>query len=215
MSKTIYFDFDGTLHNTLEIYTASVQKAYDHIQGLTPLPNRMIHKEEAKIWLGMPPKDMWNDFLPELEVEYKNLGSTIVGAEMLKALNEGRGQLYPDTIRVLHELKSKGYNLKIISNCKTIYRNKCMDVFNLSLFIDAFYAAEDYDYKPKYEILAEVECDNSVLAFIGDKRSDIEVGKYHDLITIGCCYGYGEPSELMNANYKINDIKELLTLFSD
>lgn len=39
-------------------------------------------------------------------------------------------------------------------------------------------------------------------------------GIAHALFCIGCSYGYGTRSELSNADHIINDIRELLSIFT-
>ena len=47
------------------------------------------------------------------------------------------------------------------------------------------------------------------MVIVGDRRQDIEAGEKNNLITIGCRYGFGDWEELKEADYIIDDIREL------
>ena len=47
---------------------------------------------------------------------------------------------------------------------------------------------------------------------IGDRRHDMELAMAHHLRSIGCTYGYGKQEELICADQRIGDIRELPSL---
>jgi phosphoglycolate phosphatase len=227
--RIIYFDFDGTLHDTSVIYRNAVQKAYDYLlelqeldeqkkidypkgrnTGFMNLQARQIKIIESSKWLGMSPEDMWKDFMPDLSKELRKQVSKLVGEEMLRQLDLGMGKLYDGTLDVLKQLKERGYSLKILSNCTEVYRNKVLEVFPLDGLIDDFIAAENYRYTPKFEIISQLEETSEVLLFIGDRKSDIDVGARLGIKTIACDYGFGIVEELKAATHHIGHIKEML-----
>lgn len=213
MKKTIYFDFDGTLHDTAVIYQKSVQRAYNELRNKSNLQEYSIDINEASQWLGMTPKEMWQDFLPNLDVNLQEFASNIVGETMIQQLEMGQGKLYDKTIDTLKKLKDKGYHIKVLSNCKNIYGKTVMNVFKLYDYIDAFYCAESYDYMPKHQILNYLLAEDDVIGFVGDRKSDMDAGKFHNLFTVGCAYGFGKYSELGTADVIINNIEEVVMYF--
>ncbi|MBN4069290.1 MAG: hypothetical protein COA82_02775 [Alkaliphilus sp.] len=50
------------------------------------------------------------------------------------------------------------------------------------------------------------------MLMVGDRFQDIEAGKKNNILTIGCNYGYHRLGELDGADYRINNIKDLMTL---
>ena len=46
----------------------------------------------------------------------------------------------------------------------------------------------------------------------GDRFQDMEIAKKHHLLSVGCIYGYGEPHELEDADFRISDIRELVDI---
>lgn len=211
--KTIYFDFDGTLHDTVVIYRSAVQASYEWLQGSLDLPERQISEAEASQWLGLTPPDMWKQFLPDLPDALKVQASRRVGEAMVMHLVQGDGKLYEGVKSVLSTLKDRGYQLKVLSNCKESYGEAVMKVYGLSTWISAFHCAETYAYLDKHVILKQIMADDDIVAFVGDRRSDIDAGRIHGIMTVGCNYGFGNESELVHATVKIDSIEELLELF--
>ena len=219
MDKIIYFDFDGTLHETALIYQKALQAAYDALRSRVTLPERRFSLEESSAWLGYTPPEMWEKFMPDLEPNLKNEASLKISQTMLQAIEMGEGRLYEGVEVVLQNLKQKGYRLKILSNCKESYRAAVVKAFQLDRYFDAFIAAETYDYLPKEEILKVVEgldqegAKAKIVAFVGDRKADINAARFNELFSIGCLYGYGELDELIDADALIQDIIVLLEYF--
>lgn len=219
MDRIIYFDFDGTLHETALIYQKALQVTYETLRSKVTLPERLLSLEEASAWLGYTPPEMWDKFMPDLDSNLKNEASQKIGQLMLQAIEMGEGRLYEGVEVVLQNLKQKGYRLKILSNCKESYRDAVVKAFQLDRYFDAFIAAETFSYIPKEEILKVVErLDQEgekvkIIAFVGDRKADIDAARVNQLFSIGCLYGYGERDELNDADALIQDIAMLLNYF--
>ena len=71
MTKTIIFDYDGTIHNTLGIYEPAFRETYQWLTEQKAAEEREIGSAEIAGWLGLNSKEMWNTFLPELDQSYK------------------------------------------------------------------------------------------------------------------------------------------------
>ncbi len=57
--KTIYFDYDGTLHNSIKIYAPAFKKAYDFLVENNYAKQKMWRDEEIAKWLGYTSKILW------------------------------------------------------------------------------------------------------------------------------------------------------------
>ena len=66
MVKTIIFDYDGTIHDTLRIYEPAFRKTYKWLVDQNLAEERIIESSEIASWLGLNSKEMWDEFLPEL-----------------------------------------------------------------------------------------------------------------------------------------------------
>lgn len=208
--KTIFFDYDGCLHDSMIIYVPAFKKAYAYLVKSNLAPEKKWEDGEISNWIGVNGRDMWENFMPELDNKIKDICYKIVGHEMSRLILQGEPKLYKETIQVIKYLKSKGYTLVILSNCRTEYKDNHNRLFNLNKYFDKFICAQDFDFIPKHEILKKVK--NSFepeMIMIGDRYQDIEAGEINNIYTIGCSYGYAKEDELKNADICINDISEL------
>lgn len=211
--KNILFDYDGTLHNSLKIYIPAFKKAYDYLVEKGYANHRVWRDDEISKWLGYSSKDMWNLFMKDLPDLDKVKCSKIVGLEMIHLLNERRAELYEGTLEVLDRLKSKGYLLIFLSNCKIEYMNAHRALFNLDQYFEDFYCTEAFGFKPKYEIFNRIkEKYKGEFIVVGDREMDIEIALKHNLKSIGCAYGFGRQEELAHANHIANSIEEVETI---
>ena len=62
MTKTIIFDYDGTIHHTLGIYEPAFRETYQWLTEQKVTEEREIGSVEIAGWLGLNSKEMWNTF---------------------------------------------------------------------------------------------------------------------------------------------------------
>ncbi|GAA0179803.1 HAD family hydrolase [Clostridium sediminicola] len=212
--KTIFFDFDGTVHDSIKIYAPAFRMAYKYLVENKFAEPKIWSEDEISYWLGYSSKEMWKKFMPELVEEDKKACSKIIGSEMLTAINEGRAELYDGAIEVLSYLKSKSYKLIFISNCGKYYMDSVNEYFRLDEYFSEMVCSERFNFIPKYEILNKIKNKyEGNMVIIGDRVQDLEAGIKNSIYTIGCQYGFGLTDELEKADLLINDIKELKNIF--
>ena len=117
MTKTIIFDYDGTIHHTLGIYEPAFRETYQWLTEQKAAEEREIGSAEIAGWLGFNSKEMWNTFLPELDQSYKEQASRMVGDLMVRQIRKHKAVWYPGAEEMLTALKNRGYHLVILSNC--------------------------------------------------------------------------------------------------
>lgn len=211
--KTIYFDFDGTLHKSIKIYSPAFRKSYDFLVENKKAKPREWKDEEISRWLGYTKNEMWDDFMKDLDDNFKNSAGAIIGKEMQDQMLSGNGCLYDNTKEVLHELKKRGFKLVFLSNCSIRYMEAAIAAFNLDYYFDDMVCSEMYDFIPKHEVLKLIKEKyplNQVI--VGDRFHDVEAGIKNGIYSVYCEYGYGEEKEGERASAKIRDITEILTL---
>ncbi|KMT20999.1 HAD family hydrolase [Clostridium cylindrosporum] len=209
-SKNIIFDYDGTLHNSIKIYSPAFREAYKYLVKKGYAKHREWKDDEISIWLGYSSKDMWNNFMPELPQGEKEKCSSIIGSYMIECMANSLAELYDGSIEILEYLKQKGYNLIFLSNCKIKYMDEHRRIFKLDKYFNDFYCTEEFDFKPKYEIFNRIkEKYLGDFIVVGDRDVDIELAKTHGLYSIGCTYGFGSLEELKSADVKIDSILEI------
>ena len=213
-NKTLIFDYDGTIHNTIHLYKPAFLKAYAYLVRHGFKPPKDFKDEEITQFLGQNPKEMWQNFAPDLSDSIRKTASQIISNAMKEGMHQGEALLYPNALKTLEELKKRGYELIFLSNCKIAYMKSHAKLFKLDTVFNTMVCAEMYNYISKTDIIAKIfPEDQKPLAIIGDRYHDIEAGKAHQIITVACLYGYGKESEHQGADYFIHDIKELLGIF--
>lgn len=73
--QTIYFDYDGTIHNSVKIYSPAFKKAYDFLVDNNKAEPRVLKEEEISKWLGYTSAEMWKSFMEDLEEPFKKPAS--------------------------------------------------------------------------------------------------------------------------------------------
>lgn len=212
--KTIFFDYDGCIHDSLIIYAPAFRKAQEFLVGLGLADKRFWPVSEIRQWIGQNPKEMWQRFRPDLAKDIRKTASAIIGEHML-SITETKARLFPQSLDTLETLKVKGYTLVLISNCKENYLNTHNKVFSLDRYFDKLMCSEAWQYASKTAILAQVANDyRAEYAIVGDREVDIEAGKLNNMIAIGARYGYSHsPRELVKADLLIDKIEDLTQIF--
>lgn len=212
--KTIFFDYDGTIHNSIKVYAPAFKKAYSYLVEEGLAEPKEWNEKEISYWLGFNSIEMWKNFMPELSDEYKNRCRKMIGEEIKKLTEQGKAVLYEGALQTLEYLKSKGYHLIFISNCGNYYMNLHNKVFNLDKYFEEMVCSEKYKFIPKYEILQHIMKNYPKdMVIVGDRKHDVECGKYNNIYAIGCSYGFAVDGEIANADLIIDSITELEKYF--
>lgn len=212
--KTIYFDYDGTIHDCIKIYAPAFRKSYDFLVENKKAQPRQWEDSEIQKWLGYTSKEMWKNFMVDLEESIKNEASSIIGKEMERSILSGNARLYDGSLDVLKQLKDKGFNLVFLSNCSMKYMEASSKVFNLKIYFDDMVCSEMYGYVPKHDILNQIKNNYEInQIIIGDRFHDIEAAEKNNIYSIFCEYGYGDKTEGKKADVSIKDIREILKCF--
>ena len=212
--KTLFFDYDGCLHNSIKIYAPAFKKAYAYLVMKGLAEQRNWEDNEISGWLGFNSIDMWKTFMPDIDEYSRSRCSSIITEEMKRLILKGKPELYEGALEVLLYLKEKGYHLVFISNCKTYYKDGHRKLFRLDEYFEELVCSEEYSFVPKDEILKKIKGRYPKdMVMIGDRIQDIEAGKKNGMYTIGCIYGFSRQGELDSADVKINSILELKNYF--
>ncbi len=207
----LIFDYDGTLHESLCIYAPAFRLGYSHLVMKGLAADKEFSDTEISHWLGFSAKDMWEGFMPELPQPERDLCSEIIGNEMSRLTQVGRAKLYPGSETVLQQLKAAGHSLIFLSNCKHSYMRAHREHFGLEQYFSTFYCTEDFNFAPKWQIAEQVLAEVSGKCIvIGDRWQDIEIALRHQLLSIGCAYGYCSADELKGATIQVFSVEDIL-----
>lgn len=207
----LIFDYDGTLHESLCIYAPAFRLGYSQLVTKGLVPNKEFSDAEISRWLGFSAKDMWDNFLTELPQSDRDLCSGIIGDEMVRLTLTGKAKLYSGSESVLRQLRDMGHNLIFLSNCKHSYMQAHREYFGLGQYFSAFYCTEDFNFAPKWQIAKLIlEETSEKYIVIGDRKQDIEIALRHQLLSIGCVYGYCSTDELNCATIQVSSVEGIL-----
>ncbi|WP_062551979.1 HAD family hydrolase [Peptoniphilus phoceensis] len=210
--KSIIFDFDGTLHNTIKIYYPAFSEGVKILRENGFAKDFELSEENVSKFLGEKPNFAYDLLAKDADEKLKKDVMTHVGKKMDENIASGIGKLYKGTVKVLEELY-QNYDLYILSNCRESYLENALDVYKIKKYFKNYYAAETFDYIPKDDIIKRERKNlREEIIFIGDRHHDILAAKNNDLKSIFCSYGFGDESEGKDANYKISSIEELLEI---
>lgn len=204
------FDLDGTLFRVETVTVPAVKDAFRKF-GLPPPSKRLILSGIGKVT-----EKFYKELLFNHDESLLPLIITESSENELIFLKQGKGRLYPGVKKVLRELKGRGFRLGLISNANQRYFRSVIHTFALSDFFDQTLSADETGNLRKKDLIKIVKetlgCERSIV--IGDREEDIIASKENGLQSIGCLYGYGEIAELTTADWKIRDIRELLSIFT-
>lgn len=197
MIDTIIFDLDGTLLNTLEDLTDSV----NYVMEQYHLPKHTI--EEIRGYVGNGAAKLIERAIPggTGNPEY---------AKMLEMYQEhyalhcvDKAAPYEGVIELLASLKESGYHLAIVSNkpdraVKQLYRRYFMEYVNVAI-------GESGEVKKKpapdmvYRALACLSSDASHAVYVGDSEVDLQTAANIPMPCVSVTWGFRTLDQLLGA----------------
>lgn len=203
--KLVIFDLDGTLVNSIEDITNSLNyatgpfglapKTVDEVaalvgEGITKVIERVIgverlqHRDEVvKRFL-----EFYSDHIVDNTFPYPGVRET------LESLN--------------------GYKKAVISNKREGLSIKALEALDLLRFFDLVVGSDSTTEKkpspvPVFHVLSKLGLNQQDAVMVGDSDLDIAAGKGAGVGTVGVTYGYRDREYLKDADFIIDDIKEL------
>ncbi|MBR6444579.1 MAG: HAD family hydrolase [Firmicutes bacterium] len=230
MKPVLIFDYDGTINETMKIYMPGVRKAVDWLIEDCGIEVEKPSDERIAGWLGVNMDDMWADFMPGLDADIKHQAERLVGKVMLEKTMSHEAAWYAGMEETLDELKRRGYDMAVLSNCGILYAKTQWEVFHMDRWFDAFFQCESFDNAPKEVIMAAIAADYEKAAEmtpvksergckghlrdfigIGDRDSDLAAAQSIGAPFIGCVYGYASYGELDDADISAGSPENILT----
>mgnify|MGYP002584534182 FL=1 len=214
MYKAIFFDLDGTLTESGEGITKSVQYALEKIGKAEE------DLEKLKVFVGPPLMEQFMKYAGVDEATGRKAVEFYRERYEVKGIYENHP--YEGVEEMLQELKRKGYILAVASSKPEYYVTQILDYFKLSSYFDVVVGSEMNGARTsKSEVIEEAlkrinmsDKRNEVL-MVGDKEHDVLGARAAGLDCVAVAYGYGTQEELTEANpLKIVDsVDELLHFF--
>lgn len=194
MKKTVIFDLDGTLLDSIEDIASSMNKVLESLQ----LPTHKI--EDYKHFVGGGVDILVENALSNQSKEIKD--------EVIKRFKiEYDGKLHSKTLpydgiyELLDELKKLDINLAVLSNkpheFTVSYVNHFFKNYN---FKEIHGQKKDVPKKPDPKAALDIvkcldsSCENTY--FIGDTKIDMQTAKSANMTAIGVLWGFRDEKEL-------------------
>lgn len=198
MSQIILFDLDGTLTESGEGITKSVQYALSHF-GI--IENDL---QKLRCFVGPPLKDQFVNYAglsqeqAEQAVEYYR--------ERYNSIGIFENRLYPKIKELLELLKVNDKVLGVASSKPEIYVEQILKHFGIDSYFQVAVGSElDGRRARKSEVIEEAlrrlgmdRARDSVL-MVGDREHDVDGARDCGIQCIGVAYGYGTREELEKA----------------
>lgn len=198
MYRAILFDLDGTLTQSGEGITKSVQYALEKLGKPEP------DLKKLEVFVGPPLLQQFMKYAGLDEetavkaVEYYRERYTDVG------IFENRP--YPGVEEMLEGLKRKGYILAVASSKPERFVRRILDHFHLTGYFQEIVGSEmNGGRTSKAEVIEEAlsrlhmsECRKDVI-MVGDKEHDVLGAREAGISCVAVSYGYGTEEELKNS----------------
>jgi len=207
-NKTLIFDFDGTLADTLGF---TVNSAIEINRNLDLLNGEKMDFEKYRT---MDSKD----FFKSLKISNLKLFYFLFKYQRKQTKEISNTKTFEGLSEVLNELKKSGLKMGVCtSNSKNnvkLFLENC----NLNVF-DFIYSSWDYFRKDKIlkKSIKKFKLDKANVIYVGDEVRDITAARNADIKVASVTWGYNLESILSqnNPDYIINQPKDLLIFKSE
>lgn len=198
MYKVILFDLDGTLTESGEGITKSVQYALEKIGK----PEENL--EKLKVFVGPP---LLEQFMKYAQVDLETARQAVVYyRERYAEVGIYENSLYPGVEKMLRALKNKGYRLAVASSKPEYFVTKVLEYFGLTDCFEEIVGSEmDGSRTTKSEVIEEalkrlnMSRRRREAVMVGDREHDIIGAEACGLDCVAVSYGYGPAEELESA----------------
>lgn len=198
--KLAIFDLDGTLLDTLDDLTDSVN------YGLAALGLPPRSTKEIRSFIGNGSKMLISRSVPEGTDEDTTLAVFNTYSEYYKTHGDIKTKPYDGIMDMLHELKERGVRLALLSNKPDF----AVQILNKRYFDGIFdFAAGERAGIPRkpapdaiLALLEEFKISAAETVYIGDSDVDIEVAKNASMNCISVCWGFQDRTHLEKCGAK-------------
>ncbi|HEX8438786.1 HAD-IA family hydrolase [Archangium sp.] len=190
LQKTIVFDLDGTLVDSLPDIIASFQYGFASL-GL-PAP------EDAAVraLIGQPLEAMYAHFAPTHAPQL-----CVVYREHYARNFVNRSRPFPGVVELLRTLRERGYWLAIATTKRTDMARRFVEALGLMPAVDYVQGTDGFPHKPAPDVIHRAlgALGAEGLWMVGDTTADILAGRAAGLRTYGVTWGNHDAELLATA----------------
>ena len=211
--KTLIFDFDGTLGDTSQLITTTLQQTIAHV-GLPVPPD-----DQCRETIGLPLEVAFR-FLTNREDKFaKNCAKLYRHQFFTVNAKKFVVHPYPHVVSTINKLFSSGFQLCIASSRNRDSLHQLLEEMKIDHKFQYTLGGSDVTHqKPAPDLVLELlrltDTASEEALVIGDTAYDMAMGHAAYCMTCGVTYGNGsrESLETANADYMIDSFDQLLPL---
>lgn len=220
--KVIIFDLDGTLIDSAPDLAVSVNFTLQSLQ-MQPYPEDTI-----RYWVGNGAQILIKrallgdvDTTPKIDETLFNKALSIF-LEHYKNNLAHKTKLYPNVMSTLQELKSRGYQLVIVTNKPYDFIQPILEGLEIKNLFELCLGGDSLEEKkpspmPLLHVCEKLEVGSREVLMVGDSKNDILSAVNAKIESIGVTYGYnyGEPISSYNPTVVVNDFGAISALIGE
>lgn len=213
MIKTLIFDLDGTILNTIDDLADSA----NWVCSCNGWPRHTVEEYRQMVGDGIPM--LVKRFSPSWAQDPTTLAGTLAQFKARYAAHKmDKTAPYPGILNTLTLLRGMGIRLAVVSNkadglCKLIVPHYFGEVFYLVQGMTADLPAKP-DPASTLAVMRQLRADPETTLFVGDSNVDVLTGHNAGLKVAGACWGFRGKEELQaaGADYLVDSPVMLLSL---
>lgn len=211
--RSVLFDLDGTLVDSLDDLTAAV----NHVRLKFAQPP--LVSSTVCTMVGKGALNLVRQALPECN-----------GAEVEQALQlfidynakhiADKSRLYPGVVDLLETLRDRGVRLAIISNKNEALSRLILKSLGVDDYFECIAGGDTFPESkpsplPLLRVIQLLGVEARECIMIGDSINDIQAGNLAGIATIGCSWGYGTREELQQSLRVTDSCDDLIKTIFD
>ena len=203
--KLVIFDLDGTLIDSLKDITIAV----NHATRPYGIAEKSVREMGDLLGTGISIliDRVLADRRDELKDDVLERFMTYYSAHLVEHTT-----VYPDVIDVL--IKLDRYKKAVVTNKREQFAKTMLNELGLGSYFDSILGSDSVGAKkpspvPLLHLLELYKLDPSEAVMVGDSEIDIAAGKGAGVKTVGVTYGYRQRGALIDADFIIDDIRDL------
>jgi len=210
---TILFDLDGTLINTNDIILRSFRATFDR-----HFPDTEVTDYQLGTFIGPTLQQTFSNYTENQDEIQAMINSY---REFYVEFEIGNFQIYPDVLEVVKDLKSKGYNLCIVTSKFKEAAWPSFTHYGLENIFDAFVSLDEVirpkpDRNPIDVALKHFPNHKSVI-MIGDNQADIMAGQNAGVYSAGVAWSFKGENHLseVNPDFMLKNMKDIYRVIQE
>jgi len=214
--KAIIFDVDGTLIDSLDVMTEAAKKVAKEF-------NLRGDIEKVREMVGLKPENVIRQiFGLSDDKEIQNFKRRWSEEALIMLIDQGKGKLFPDTLKVMQTLKNKGYKIGLGSSLLRHMIENIAKAYGFFEYVDAYVGSDEVERgKPEPDTFLEVARRLNVspneAIVVGDTLYDIIAGLKGGFLTVLVdYYDRYNPKEIgKKPHYYIKSLSELMQILEE